>query len=109
MKVMTYEEFQSSMDNLKEFMKELDKLNDVLNVLSPSGTCVCEIGHKFIDDYISLVERSINDTSNSVSWYIYDNDFGSREFRIGLEGQGEFIISNEKILYEVIQRINGTL
>lgn len=83
---MTYEEFQSSINNLKEFMKELDKLNDVLNVLSPSGTGVCEIGHKFKDDYISLVERSINDISNNVSWFVFDNDFGSRKLTIGLEG-----------------------
>lgn len=103
---MTYEEFQNSMDNLKEFMKELEKLDDVLKVISPSGTCVCEIGSKFIDDYISLVERSMNDTSNNVSWFVFDNDFGSRKLTIGLEGEGEFIISNEKILYEVIQKIN---
>lgn len=106
---MTVEEFESSINNLKEFMKERDKLNDVLKVLSPSGTCVCEIGGKFIDDYISLIERSINDKDNSVSWFVFDNDFGSRKLSIGLEGIGEFIISDEKILYEVIQRINGTL
>lgn len=106
---MTIEEFESSINNLKEFMKELDKLNDVLKVLSPSGTCVCEIGGKFIDDYISLIERSLNDKDNSVSWFVFDNDFGSRKLSIGLEGIGEFIISDEKILYEVIQRINGTL
>lgn len=106
---MTVEEFESSINNLKEFMKEREKLNDVLKVLSPSGTCVCEIGGKFIDDYISLIERSINDKDNSVSWFVFDNDFGSRKLSIGLEGIGEFIISDEKILYEVIQRINGTL
>lgn len=106
---MTIEEFESSINNLKEFMKERDKLNDVLKVLSPSGTCVCEIGGKFIDDYISLIERSINDKDNSVSWFVFDNDFGSRKLSIGLEGIGEYVISDEKILYEVIQRINGTL
>lgn len=106
---MTVEEFESSINNLKEFMKELEKLNDVLNVISPTGTCVCEIGGKFIDDYISLVERSINDKDNSVSWFIFDNDFGSRKLSIGLEGVGEYVVSNEKILYEVIQRINGNL
>lgn len=106
---MTIEEFESSINNLKEFMKERDKLNDVLKVLSPSGTCVCEIGGKFIDDYISLIERSINDKDNSVSWFVFDNDFGSRKLAIGLEGIGEYVISDEKILYEVIQRINGTL
>lgn len=106
---MTVEEFESSINNLKEFMKELEKLTDVLNVLSPSGTCVCEIGHKFIDDYISLLEHSINDKNNNVSWFVFDNDFGSRKLTIGLEGVGEYVISDEKILYEVIQRINETL
>lgn len=109
MKAMTYEEFQRSMNNLKEFMKELDKLDDVLKVISPSGTCVCEIGSKFIDDYIYLVERSINDNNNNVSWFVFENDFGSRKLTIGLEGVEEYVISDEKILYEVIQRINETL
>lgn len=106
---MTIEEFESSINNLKEFMKEREKLDDVLNAISPSGTCVCEIGGKFIDDYISLVERSINDKNNSVSWFVFDNDFGSRKLTIGLEGVGEYVISDEKILYEVLQRMNGTL
>lgn len=106
---MTVEEFESSINNLKEFMKEREKLDDVLNAISPSGTCVCEIGGKFIDDYISLLERSINDKNNSVSWFVFDNDFGSRKLTIGLEGVGEYVISDEKILYEVLQRMNGTL
>ena len=106
---MTIEEFESSINNLKEFMKEREKLDDVLNAISPSGTCVCEIGGKFIDDYISLLERSINDKNNSVSWFVFDNDFGSRKLTIGLEGVGEYVISDEKILYEVLQRMNGTL
>ena len=106
---MTVEEFESSINNLKEFMKEREKLDDVLNAISPSGTCVCEIGGKFIDDYISLLEHSINDKNNSVSWFVFDNDFGSRKLTIGLEGVGEYVISDEKILYEVLQRMNGTL
>ena len=106
---MTVEEFESSINNLKEFMKEREKLDDVLNAISPSGTCVCEIGGKFIDDYISLLERSINDKNNSVSWFVFDNDFGSRKLTIGLEGVGEYVISDEKILYKVLQRMNGTL
>ena len=106
---MTVEEFESSINNLKEFMKEREKLDDVLNAISPSGTCVCEIGGKVIDDYISLLERSINDKNNSVSWFVFDNDFGSRKLTIGLEGVGEYVISDEKILYEVLQRMNGTL
>ena len=106
---MTVEEFESSINNLKEFMKEREKLDDVLNAISPTGTCVCEIGGKFIDDYISLLELSINDKDNSVSWFVFDNDFGSKKLTIRREGVGEYVISDEKILYEVLQRMNGTL
>lgn len=103
---MTYEEFQSSMDNLKEFIKELEKLNDVLKVLSPSGTCICEIGHKFINDYVSVVETALGDKSNSVSWFVFENEFGAKRHSIGIEGSGEYIISNEKEFYEVLQKIS---
>ena len=103
---MTYEEFQRSMDNLKDFIKELEKLNDVLKVLTPSGTCVCEIGHKFIDDYISIVETALGDKGNSVSWFVFDNEFGSERLSIGIEGSGNYIISDEKEFYEVLQKIS---
>lgn len=105
---MTYEEFQRSINNLKDFIKELEKLNDVLKVLTPTGTCVCEIGHKFIGDYISIVETTLGDSGNLLSWFIFENEFGAKDLSIGIEGLGNYIISNEKDFYEVFKKIYET-
>lgn len=45
---MEYKDFYYASHNLKEFIKEQDKLDAVLKVISPSSTGVCEFGNKFI-------------------------------------------------------------
>jgi aspartate/tyrosine/aromatic aminotransferase len=105
---MTYEQFLSSVNNLKAFNKELDKLNDVLQVLSPSGTGTCEIGHKFIDDYISLIELALGDNSNSISWFVFDNEFGKKKLSCYLDGK-EYKIRNEKDMYKFLKKLNENI
>ena len=73
---MEYEDFYKAMDSIREFMKEQDKLNELLQVISQSSTVVCEIGNKFIDVYIKIVEISLGDTNQWVSWFVFENEFG---------------------------------
>lgn len=102
---MTFEEFQYHIDSIKHFINDLDAFDNVLKVISPSGTCVCEIGGKFIDDYITLLEKLLNDNDNSVSWFVFDNKFGEKGLSFYIEGI-EYIIANEKDFYDVIQKIS---
>lgn len=99
---MTYDEFLESMNNIKAFQKELDSLDDVLRVISPSGTCVCEIGHRFIDNYISLVSKNLGDKEEWVSWFIFENQYGARKFTTEFNGI-EYVISDERTFYDFLK------
>ncbi len=101
---MTLQEFQQSIKNLKDFFKELEGLESILKILSPSGTGVCEIGHKFIDDYISLLELALGDNSNIVSWFVFENEFGNRKLSCHIFDK-EYKIRNEKDLYNFLKKM----
>ena len=48
---LNYQDFHNAICNLKKFMKEQEKLDNVIKVISPSGTNVCEFGNEFIENY----------------------------------------------------------
>jgi hypothetical protein len=102
---MTFEEFQYHINSIKNFMSELDAFDNLLRVISPSGTCVCEIGSTLIDDYIKLVEKLLNDDDECVSWFVFENKFGESKLAFRIDGI-EYIIANEKDFYDVIQKIS---
>lgn len=101
---MTYDEFKKSIDSLREFMEDQKALDDVIKVISPTSTGVVEFGNKFIDDYIRVIEIALGDEYNSVSWFVFENDFGEKGYTITVEGK-EFTIRNEKDFFEVQKKI----
>jgi len=81
-------------------MKEQEKLDNVIKVISPSGTNVCEFGNEFIENYIDLLEKSVNDELKLISWFVFDNDFGKKKLTISINNK-EYIISSEKKLFDI--------
>ncbi len=71
-----------------------------MKVISPSSQDVCEFGNTFIDDYISLLEKSVNDNYNWVSWFVFENDFGKKKLKAILPGGRKVKIASEKQLYD---------
>lgn len=100
---MTYEELKTACNGLKEFLKEREKLQEVLDVISPSSTGVVEIGGKFIDDYIKLIEINLGDRDGWVSWFVFDNDFGKNEFEVRIDTD-IFKVCNEKDFYKIFKK-----
>jgi hypothetical protein len=98
--MLKYEKFYDAIQDLKEFMDEQDKLDAVLKVISPTGTCVCEFGNKFIDDYIGLLEELVGDKDGWIAWYVFENGFGEKGLEAKMpNGEIKKIIS-EKVLYD---------
>ncbi len=81
-------------------MKEQEKLDNVIKVISPSGTNVCEFGNEFIENYIDLLEKSVNDELKLISWFVFDNDFGKKKLTLSINNK-EYIISSEKKLFDI--------
>ncbi len=104
--IITFEEFERAVNNLKEFFQEQDKLDAVLKVLSPSGTGVVEFGNKFIDDFIRLGEAGLKDQDNWFGWFVFDNNFGARKLTLKFN-QVEYVIANEKDFYDVFVKLSN--
>jgi len=98
--MINYDNFHYALTKLKKFMEEQDKLEAVLNVIAPSGTCVCEFGGEFIDDYIKLLGWLVNDKSDWIFWFAFENDFGKKELDVKI-GDKEYKINSDKVFYDV--------
>jgi len=98
--MISYDNFYYALTKLKKFMDEQDKLTQVINVIAPSGTCVCEFGNEFLDDYINLLEHLVDDNSNWVSWFVFENEFGEKKLDVKI-GDKKYKIKSDKILYDV--------
>ncbi len=97
---MTYNEFYKSIIELKNFIKEQNKLQDIIEIISPTSTGVVEFGGKFIDSYINIIEIALGDNSKWVSWFVFENNFGKENLEVIIEGKS-FKISNEKCFYNI--------
>jgi hypothetical protein len=104
---MTLDQFAIANDKLKAFIKEQEKLNNVLKVISPSGTGVVEFGNEFIEDYIRIISISINDYGEWYRWFVYDNNYGRNRFTAHFKKK-DFIIKDCKSFYEFMVEINAT-
>ena len=105
-KDMEYKDFYYASHNLKEFIKEQDKLDAVLKVISPSSTGVCEFGNKFIDDYIKVVEIALGDEFNWFSWFVFENDFGKKKMKVKVDNK-EYKICDEKQFFDVCIKLHS--
>jgi len=101
---MEYKDFYEAIGSLKDFIKEQDKLDAVLKVISPSSTGVCEFGNKFIDDYIKILEIALGDTNQWVSWFVFENDFGKNKLEVRVNDI-EYEISNERQFFDIILNV----
>jgi hypothetical protein len=97
---MNYNEFTKALHGLKAFIQEREKLQGVLDVISPSSTGVVEFGNSFIDAYMKLLSRALGDENEWVEWFVYENDFGAKGMEVICNGV-EYPITDEKTFYDV--------
>lgn len=97
---MEYEDFCRANYELKMFFTEQDKLNTVLNVISPSTIGTCEFGNEFIGAYVSLMEKALGDAVNWYTWFVFENDFGNQKLSVERDGVWHEI-SDEKQFYDI--------
>jgi hypothetical protein len=103
---MEYKDFFEASISLQNFIKEQDKLKDVLKVISPSSTGVCEFGNVFIDDYIRVVEIALGDKNQWFSWFAFDNDFGKNRMVVKVNDKA-YKICDERQFYDVCIKLHN--
>jgi hypothetical protein len=101
---MQYKDFLRASEDLKQFIRDQDRLSDLAKVIT--GTAFCDFGNRFVDDYIRVVEIALGDETNAFSWFALENDFGKKKLKVKIEGK-EYKICNEKQFYDVcIEKYN---
>lgn len=104
---MTYQEFKTACDKLKDFLREQDRLEDVIKIIAPDSTAVVEFGSYFIDAYVNLMAIALGDEYDWVTWFVFENEFGKDKKEISeLIGGKEkkWKITNEKTFYNFITK-----
>lgn len=103
---MEYKQFLEASNKLKKFIKEQEKLNDVLKVISPTSTGVVEFGNEFIDDFIQVVEIALGDDYNWFSWFVFENDFGNKKLKVKVD-EKEYVILGEQQFFNVCIKLHS--
>ena len=101
----TFEEFKRDLKHLKDFFEEQKKLGELAKVISPSGTNVCEVGNKFIDAYIRLLEDKYEDENDWISWFVFENDFGDGGLAANIGTEWILIVDTQSFYYNIINKL----
>lgn len=99
---MTREEFKEAIQRLKDFEQERNKLDAVVNAISPTSTAVVEIGGYFIDSYIKVLEIALNCPVGWVSAFVFECEYGLYPFTGELDGK-DFSVQTEDEFYDLVQ------
>ena len=102
---MNKSEFKEAIIELKNFEKDRQKLQAVLDMICPSSTGVVEIGGYFIDSYIKVVEIALNSPKGWVSAFVFECCFGQFAFTGEINGQ-DFRVTTVEELYDLIENSN---
>ncbi len=98
---MNLAQFERAVEKLQAHFKEREKLGELLRFISPSGTNIVEFGSEFIDTYIWAVELALNDECNWFAWFVFENNFGAKGLKVGINGKLTKI-TDAKTLYKTV-------
>lgn len=103
---MTREDFKEALQKLRDFEKERDKLDAVINAISPTLTTSVDFGGYFIDSYIKVLEIALNCPLGWVSSFVFECEYGLYPFTGELDGR-DFSVNTEDEFYDLVQEANG--
>ena len=92
---MTKESFFIYMKSIRYFLAELDNLTKGVASIAPGG--VCEVGGKFLDDYVALLSEAVGDEDNWINWYVFENEMGKRRLAAGYDGKDKKITNLDQL------------
>ena len=104
---MTYKAFNKDMKKLKKLHRDADKVYD--NLVKMFGGYIFESPlyeamYSGITYAMNLISEKYGDTSEWLSWYIYENEWGKKKMEAGESGKLK-PITNLKDLWELMEII----
>jgi hypothetical protein len=98
---MKYKDFLKCMNDIKEFRKESDTLNEHLSAICEGSFAYCEVGGKLLDSYISVLEKLVNDNGEWIQYFVYECNFGENPLEVSKDEKVWNLDSVEK-LWEIM-------
>ena len=99
---MTREDFKEALQKLRDFEKERDKLDAVINAISPTLTTSVDFGGYFIDSYLKVLEIALNCPLGWVSSFVFECEYGLYPFTGEVNGR-DFSVKTEDEFYDLVQ------
>lgn len=98
---MTKDEFKEAISALQDFFQEQEKLQAVLNAISPTSTGVVEFGGFLIVQYLKVLEIALKSRNGYVSDFVFESQFGKYPMTGSIDGK-DFSITTAEELYDLI-------
>ena len=100
------QQFVKYVERLKSFCNLRDEIGDTIGKLLFSESYVYfSFGEEFMNHYIELLEDTFGDRGSWIQWFIFENDWGRREYEAGFKGNMLPIKTTED-LYDLIKSVS---
>lgn len=103
--MINYKEFKSYMDEIKVFLKQIEKAEKVIETFTTYHISL-NLGSSLLDKYIFIVEKLVNDSNEMIFWFVYDNNFGKKELQVYIKNK-ILSINSVKDLYNYFLIVNN--
>jgi hypothetical protein len=82
MKDIAFTEFETLIEPIKNYDKEYDECAQGLKLICKDSYAVPSLGCYLVGSYISLVEKYLDVDEGTISWFIYDDEWGEKRSEI---------------------------
>ena len=82
MKKISFVEFEQLFIPIRKFLEDCKNINDALKTIFPSSYVCSDHGNELLDYYIDLTERYLELETQTISWFVFDNEFGKNKLTV---------------------------
>jgi hypothetical protein len=97
MKTLSEQQLDVILKKIKQHKQQHKKLDEALNTLG-TGSLLIDYGGGILDSLIGLLELIFDDTENIIEWYIFENEFGEKNFTKKMKGKEITIKTTQDLL-----------
>ena len=107
---MTKKEKKRLLEQFIERAKRIDayyeKTADALGISSSEVGLFAEV-FKMRDEYMAMVSEKLGDDFDSLSWFVYENDYGSKRMEAGTKKRMRKIATVDDLLWLITASAKG--
>lgn len=99
--MLSYEKFETVINHIREQIDNEDKLVKAMQDILLDGHVVCKLSTTLFEDIISILEDMFLDKVETISWWIWESDFGTKHATI-IDNHQQVNLISTKELYDYL-------